>query len=97
MNYAPVMSKPSETELKTALRKAIDMKEHGDDPDFMAKALLNHNYRLKYLVELLKIADRYMNHGMADHERTLLLNAINKANDAEARTAGFEREDFGLE
>jgi len=91
------MSKPSEAELKRALKHAIEMKEHGDDPDFMAKALLNHNYRLKYLTELLKIADRYMNHGMADHERSLLLRAIDKANDAEARTTGFEREDFGLE
>lgn len=91
------MSKPSEQELKTAIQKAIDMKEHGHDPDFLAKALLNHNYRLKYLTEVLHIADRYMNHGMADHERALLLHAINKAKDAEQRTAGFEREDFGLE
>lgn len=91
------MSKPTDSELKHALKTAIQMKELGNDPDFMAKALLNHNYRLKYLTEVLKIADRYLNHGMADHERTLLLSAINKANDAEARTAGYERGDFGLE
>ncbi len=91
------MSKPTDTELKHALKTAIEMKELGKDPDFLAKALLNHNYRLKYLTELLKIADRYLNHGMADHERTLLLSAINKANAAEDRTAGFERGDFGLE
>lgn len=97
LNYANNMSKPTDTELKHALQTAIDMKERGIDADFMAKALLNHNYRLKYLTEVLKIADRYLNHGMADHERTLLLSAINKANTAEARTSGYEREDFGLE
>jgi hypothetical protein len=91
------MSKPSDTELKAALQRAIEMKERGDDPVFMAKALLNHNYRLKYLIEVLKLADRFMNHGMGDHERALLLHAINKANDAELRTAGYERKDFGLE
>lgn len=91
------MSKPTETELKHAVQTAINMKETGNDTDFMAKTLLNHHYRLRYLNELLKIADRYMNHGMADHERALLLHAINKAKDAELRTAGYEREDFGLE
>jgi hypothetical protein len=91
------MSKPTDTELKRALHKAIEMKERGNDPDFIAKALLNHNYRLKHLTEVLKAADRFMNHGMADRERTALLHAIIKANEAEDRTAGFEREDFGLE
>ena len=91
------MSKPSEIELSIALQKAKQMKEQGDDPDFLAKTLLNHHYRLGYLEELLAAADRYMNHGMADHERSVLLRSIEKAKQAEYRTAGEERDYFGLE
>jgi len=91
------MSKPTDIELKTAITHAIKMKESGQDEFFLAKSLINHHYRIRYLEEVLKIADRYMNHGMADHERTELLRAIEKARAAEMRTAGDEHEDFGLE
>jgi hypothetical protein len=91
------MSKPSDIELSLALQKAKNMKEHDQDPDFIAKALLNHHYRLGYLEQVLKAADRYMNHGMAEHERMGLLRIIEKAKQAELHTAGEEREDFGLE
>jgi hypothetical protein len=91
------MSKPSDIQLSLALQKAKQMKEQGDDPDYIAKTLLNHHYRLGYLEEVLKAADRYMNHGMAEHERMGLLRSIEKAKHAELYTAGEEREDFGLE
>ncbi|MDH5471374.1 MAG: hypothetical protein OEY87_00535 [Gammaproteobacteria bacterium] len=91
------MSKPSDSELKTALTKAINMKEQGEDEFFLAKTLINHHYRIRYLEDLLVIADRYMNHGMAEHERMGLLRAIEKAKQAEQRTAGNEHDDFGLE
>lgn len=91
------MSKPTDEELKIALRKAIDMKEHNDDPDFLAKALLNHHYRLNYLMDVLFAADRYLNHGMADHEHSKLLRLIEKAKAAEDQTAKIEHYDFGLE
>ena len=91
------MSKPTNIELSLALQKATEMKEQGNDPDFLAKALLNHNYRLGYLEEVLKAADRYMNHGQAEHERMVLLRCIEKARDAEYRTAGIEHDSFGLE
>jgi hypothetical protein len=91
------MSKPGEIELHLAPQKARQMKEQGDDPDFLAKALLNHNYPPGYLEEALKAADRYMNHGMAEHERMTLLRSIDKARAAEYRTGGEEHEDFGLE
>lgn len=91
------MSKPSKLELDLALKTAVEMKEHDNDPDFLAKALLNHHYRLRYLEELLQIADRFMNHGMAEHEHMMLLRAIEKAKEAEYKTAGEDHEDFGLE
>ena len=91
------MSKPTSIELSLALQKATEMKEHGADPDFLAKTLLNHHYRLAYLEDVLKAADRYMNHGMAEHERMLLLRSIEKAKQAEYRTAGEQHDNFGLE
>ena len=39
------MGKPIEQEFKQALQKAGLMREQGDDPDYIAKSLLNLNYR----------------------------------------------------
>jgi len=91
------MSKPNEIELKTALVAAQTMKEHDKDPFFIAKVLLNHNYRLKYYEELLIAADRYINHGQAEHEHMALLRCIEKVKAADSKTANEDIESFGLE
>lgn len=91
------MSKPSDEELKIALRRAVIMKEQSQDPDFLAKSLLNHHYRLGFLLDVLFAADRYLNHGMADHEHTRLLSLIEKAKDAEDHVAKIEHYNFGLD
>lgn len=91
------MTKPTEKELETALKTAAQMRDENIDPFFIAKALLSHNYRIKYLEEILHTADRYINHGMSEQERTHLIRTIEKAKDAESFTSGHERESFGLE
>jgi len=91
------MSKPTEEELETALEMAAQMRDKKTDPFFIAKALLNHNYRIKYLEEILHAADRYINYGMSEQEHTHLIRAIEKAKDAESFTASRERDSFGLE
>ena len=91
------MSKPTEEELETALKMAAQMRDEKVDPFFIAKALLSHNYRIKYLEEILHAADRYINRGMAEHEKTHLIRTIEKVKDAESFTAGKERDSFGLE
>jgi hypothetical protein len=91
------MPKPTEEELDTALKMAVQMREKNIDPFFVAKSLLSHNYRISYLEQVLRAADRYLNMGMAERERTELLRAIEKAKDAESHTAQRERESFGLE
>lgn len=91
------MSKPNSDELKTALRRAMIMKENNQDPDHLAKCLLNHHYRLTYLPEILFAADRYLNHGMAERERAQLLRLIEKAKQAEEHTAKLDHYDFGLD
>ena len=90
------MGKPTELQLNIALKACIEMKEHNNDPDFIARSLLNHHYRLRYLEEVLQTADRFMNHGMADHERMHLIRCIEKAKEAEYKTAGEDHNDFGL-
>ena len=91
------MSKPSEEELETALKIAAQMRDKNMDPFFVAKSLLSHNYRIKYLEEIMKSADRYINHGMSEQERSHLIRTIEKAKDAESFTSGKSRNSFGLE
>lgn len=91
------MSKPTEEELETALKMAAHMRDKEIDPFFIAKSLLSHNYRIKYLEDILKSADRYINHGMSEQERTHLIRTIEKAKDAESFTSGQQRDSFGLE
>lgn len=91
------MSKPTEEELETALKMAAQMRDKKIDPFFIAKALLSHNYRIKYLEEILKSADRYINHGMSEQEKTRLTRTIEKVKDAESFTSGEARSGFGLE
>ena len=73
------------------------MRDKKIDPFYIAKALLSHNYRIKYLEEILRAADRYINHGMSEQEKTHLIRTIEKAKDAESFTSGHERGPFGLE
>ena len=91
------MSKPSEEELETALKMAEQMRDKNVDPFYIAKALLSHNYRIKYLEETMRAADRYINQGMSEQERSHLIRSIEKAKDAESFTSGKGRESFGLE
>ena len=91
------MSKPTEAELESALKMAAHMRDKKIDPFFVAKSLLSHNYRIKYLEEILHAADRYINRGMAEQEKTHLIRTIEKVKDAESFTAGKERDSFGLE
>ncbi len=91
------MSKPTAEELDTALKMAEQMRDKKIDPFYIAKALLSHNYRIKYLEEILRAADRYINRGMSEQEKTHLIRTIEKAKDAESFTSGRERDPFGLE
>ena len=91
------MSKPTEEELESALKMAAQMRDKKIDPFFIAKSLLSHNYRIKYLEEIMHAADRYINRGMSEQEKTHLIRTLEKAKDTESFTAGKERDSFGLE
>ena len=91
------MSKPTDEQLEAALKMAAQMRDNKIDPFFIAKSLLSHNYRIKYLEEIMHAADRYINLGMSEQEKTHLIKTIEKAKDAESFTSGKERDRFGLE
>ncbi|MBE9568820.1 MAG: hypothetical protein IMF14_08990 [Proteobacteria bacterium] len=91
------MAKPTDEELETALKMAAQMRDKKIDPFFIAKTLLSHHYRIKYLEETMRAADRYINHGMSEQEKTHLIRTIEKAKDAESYTSGKSRDSFGLE
>lgn len=47
------MPKPTVEELELALKMAAQMRDKNADSFFIAKVLLSHNYRIKYLEEIL--------------------------------------------
>lgn len=91
------MPKPTQEEMETAIKMAAQMRDRDIDPFFIAKALLSLNYRIQFLEDVLQSADRYINMGMSDRERTHLLRAIEKVKDIDSYTSQTERNSFGLE
>lgn len=86
------MGKPTKEELETALEHAGQMREKGDDPFFIAKCLLNLNFRMKYLEEVLNKADLYLHSGEGAHEHAELANAIKRARHVELDPGGTDKE-----
>jgi hypothetical protein len=87
---------PSEEELAIALAEAARMREQGEDPKFVAKALLNANYQVEQLSHVLAAVELYFNSGMAVAEHQKLRKAMTSAKQAINRTGGIEHETFGL-
>lgn len=81
------MGKPTEQELDEALETAAQMREQGNDPHHVAKALLNLNYRMGYMEKVFHAAELYMR-GMGEHEHTMLQKAIDEARDKDRHSAG---------
>lgn len=90
------MSKPTAQELQAALELAKQMREQGKDTHFLAKSLLSHHYRIGLLEEVLLAVERYFRSGMAEDEHRRLIKAVEKARQAEERTAKQSQEDLGL-
>lgn len=90
------MSKPTPEELDHALEKAKGMRELGDDPDFIAKSLLNCHYQSTYLQLVLNAAEHYINSGLGEREHTRLVQALNKARQIDEKSAKLNHQDLGL-
>ena len=76
------MAKPTPEELDVAIKEAIRLRENGEDEHFLGKSLLNHNYRLQLLEDVLTKAKLYLHSGHSSREHTLLVKAIEKAEQA---------------
>ena len=91
------MGMPTEEELREALAVAQQMREQGQDPHHLAKALLNFHYQVKYLERVLHAAELFIHSGMAVAEHQRLRKAIQEARGAVERTGAQEPTRFGLE
>jgi len=76
------MGIPTKEELKTALKYAALLREHGEDTYYLAKCLLNLNYRMKIYEDVLDKADLYLHSGEGAQEHAMLSNAIKLARQA---------------
>ena len=90
------MGVPTAEELQTALQEAARMREQGDDPHHIAKALLNHNYRIEKLEKVMHAAELYMRSGEGGHEHAELVRSIKAAKYASTSTADRDELDYGL-
>lgn len=90
------MGKPTEEELELALMEAKLMRERGEDPCYVAKALLNCHYHSGFLREVYKAAQEYLHNGQTESGHTRLLRAIEKVRQVEDRDAHVERPSLGL-
>ena len=73
------MGKPTKEEYETALIHAAQLREQGGDVYYMAKSLLNLDYRMKYMEDVLGKADLYLHSGEGAHEHAELVKAIERA------------------
>ncbi|MDX5333659.1 MAG: hypothetical protein LPK58_06395 [Gammaproteobacteria bacterium] len=85
------MSKPTDDELKQALAEAARMREQGQDPQHIAKALLNLHYRQRYLEDVLVAAEHYLR-GQGEQDHARLMRAIEHYHEADTRTTGRDEE-----
>ncbi|HET8706278.1 MAG TPA: hypothetical protein VFM46_08260 [Pseudomonadales bacterium] len=84
------MGRPSKDELAQALAEAGRMREQNEDPHFVAKALLNHDYRLKMLEQLYEAVEHYFHSGQSDIEHGKLTRILDKVR-SEERHPGLDR------
>jgi hypothetical protein len=90
------MPKPTKFELQQALKEATWMREKEQDPSHLAKCLLSHNYRIKFLENVMDCAKHYLHSGLAAHEHVELMKAIEAAEVA-SRELEEGKIDFGLD
>jgi hypothetical protein len=83
------MGKPSKEELAEALAEAGRMREQGEDKHFVAKSLLNHDYRLKLYEQLYQSVEHYLRSGQSEQEHGKLMKILDKLR-SEERHPGLD-------
>lgn len=90
------MGVPSKEELEQALGEAARLREQGEDPHYLAKALLNQHHQLEKLKKVLHAAEVYLHSGHGGREHGLLLRAIETAKQASTDSDQHDVLDYGL-
>lgn len=88
------MGKPTADQLEQALAQAAWLRENDVDEHYLGKSLLNHNYRLHLLEDVLHKARLYLHSGSSAQAHRELLRAIEKAETA-SRDVGEESQGLG--
>lgn len=70
------MGKPTDEELKEALAEAGRMREKGEDPHHIAKALLNCHFRLQHAEKVYQAAQEYFRTGMEEAYHSRLVKVL---------------------
>ncbi len=86
------MGKPTEQQLNAALEHAALLREQGEDIYYIAKALLNLNYRMKFYEDVLHKADLYLHSGEGAVEHAELVRAIECARQSDLGPGETESE-----
>ena len=87
--------KPTEEEWDQAFAAAARLREQGD-PDHLAKTLAYLDYRCDILEELAKHAKRFVQFGLDPHDHRMLIKAVDRLREFEAKQTGEEPEEMGL-
>lgn len=83
------MGVPTIEESAQAKAKAIEMREHGQDPDHLAKCYLHAQYRLGKAETIVKAVRQYLHSGQSSTEHTRLLQLIRKYESSENDDVNF--------
>ncbi len=83
------MGRPTKEELATALTEAGRMREKNEDPHFVGKSLLNHDYRLKQFEQLYETVEHYLRSGQNETEHGKLMRVLEKIR-SEERHPGLD-------
>ncbi len=83
------MGRPTKQELTEALAEAGRMREQNEDPHFVAKSLLNHDYRLRLYDQLYQCVEHYLRSGQSEQEHGKLMKILDKIR-SEERHPGLD-------
>jgi len=81
--------KPTEEEHRAAFAKIEEIREAGD-PDHVAKTMAYLQYRVEILENLVTHAK------LDEHEHTMLIKAVDRLREFDAKQSGEEPEEMGL-
>ena len=90
------MRRPDAEQLGIALAAAAALREEGNDPRHIARALSYLYSRNQGLEELLQLADRYLRFGMPEHELSEMRRLVERLRDPTGGAGGGRGDDESL-